>query len=175
MFANDKAILDMQNEHGIIEPFSMDNLQPASYDVTLSDSFKVQSEGMIMPYKSKSEAKYIELKQDSYLLPSKGFVLASTVEKVSVPSFACCRFEGKSSLGRIGLTTHVTAGFIDPGFQGNITLEIANLGNADILLEAGMSIGQICFALLCGEPMRKYGEAGNHYQGQSGTTSPWYT
>ena len=115
----------------------------------------------------------LNLTNMAYALRPGEFILGSTVEAVSIPDYLACRFEGKSSLGRIGLTTHVTAGFVDPGFQGTITLEIKNENQFPILLKPGMLIGQLCFIRLNTKVDRMYGSAGlgSHYQNQSGPTA----
>lgn len=96
------------------------------------------------------------------------FALASTYERVRIPDKMAARFEGKSSLGRIGLFTHITAGFIDPGFEGHITLELFNATQSRIVLYPGMKIGQLCFFELSTLPSYPYGSSkfGSHYQGQ---------
>ena len=100
-------------------------------------------------------------------------MLGSTYELVSLPDDVAARLEGKSSLGRLGLMTHSTAGFIDPGFQGHITLELANVATLPIKLYPGMKIGQMCFFQLSSPAEHPYGSAtyGSHYQGQRGPTA----
>lgn len=96
-------------------------------------------------------AKYLKefvMNEEGYVLNPDEFILGSTIEEVSVPDFLAVRFEGKSTLGRIGLTTHVTAGFVDPGFSGRITLEIKNLAPWPIVLYPRMDIGQVSFSLV---------------------------
>lgn len=102
------------------------------------------------------------------------FALGSTAERVTLGRKYAARFEGRSSLGRVGLLTHVSAGFIDPGFSGQITVEIVNLSGKDILLKEGMPIGQICFERLDTPAERAYGDpgVGSRYQGQFGPTIP---
>ena len=100
------------------------------------------------------------------------FVLASTYEQITLPDDVAARLEGKSSLGRLGLLTHSTAGFIDPGFQGHITLELSNMATLPVALWPGMKIGQLCFFQLSSASDRPYGSAGNlnRYLGQRGPT-----
>ena len=100
------------------------------------------------------------------------FVLGSTYEQVLLPSDLAGRLEGKSSLGRLGLLTHSTAGFIDPGFSGHITLELSNVATLPILLYPGMKIGQLCLIRLTTEAEFPYGSShyGSRYQGQKGPT-----
>ena len=100
------------------------------------------------------------------------FVLASTYEVITLPDDIAGRLEGKSSLGRLGLLTHSTAGFIDPGFSGHITLELSNVANLPVKLFPGMKIGQLCLIKLSSPAEHPYGSAvyGSRYQGQRGPT-----
>ena len=155
---------------GAIEPFDESNLQPASYDMTLADGFVMQTGGVICPQKWSLGVEQSERSGKISLEPGQ-FILGSTQEFVRIPKCYAARFEGKSSLGRIGLTTHQTAGFIDPGFEGNITVELRNESSSSIVIWPGMKIGQICFFKLDLEPDHAYGESlGSHYQGQTGVT-----
>ena len=163
---------------GIIKPFDASLIQPSSIDVTLDSSFYVAT--------ARAKFRAIDLRDDlsaqfkkvvvnegeGFLLTPRSFVLASTFEHVEVPNDIACRYEGKSSLGRIGLFTHVTAGFIDPGFKGHITLELFNAAPYSIRLMPGMKIGQLCFIEMLGAPDKAYGAdgVGSHYQGQRGPT-----
>jgi dCTP deaminase len=101
------------------------------------------------------------------------FVLASTYELVTLPDDVAARLEGKSSLGRLGLLTHSTAGFIDPGFSGHVTLELSNVATLPIMLWPGMKIGQLCFFRLSSPAEHPYGSdlMGSRYQGQRGPTA----
>lgn len=161
---------------GMLFPFDTDLIQPASIDVTLdTEFFAAQGSGLsIRPYAPSNHIfqKYSMEKGQEFRLDSGAFALASTFERVKLPSNVASRYEGKSSLGRIGLFTHVTAGFIDPGFEGHITLELFNATPAPIYLVPGMRIGQLCFFSMFGEPTNPYGGAsvGSHYQGQRGPT-----
>jgi dCTP deaminase len=109
---------------------------------------------------------------EPFILHPGEFVLGSTYEVVSLPDDVAARLEGKSSLGRLGLLTHSTAGFIDPGFSGHVTLELANVANLPIKLWPGMKIGQLCFFRLSSSAEHPYGSAkyGSRYQGQRGPT-----
>lgn len=162
---------------GAIEPFDEDNLQPSSYDLTLSGKFVRQNGGLVIPQKSSTFDSIEEFDSDTFDLEPGDFVLGSTIETVRIPPDLAARFEGKSSLGRIGLCTHITAGFIDPGFMGTITVELSNLGNSTIRLWKGMKIGQICFFQLFSRASRAYGEdsLGSHYQNQDGPTVSYFT
>jgi len=161
----------------MIEDFDIDNLQPASYDVHLGNELtyyeglnSIKYRGVLDPTVHKAIdclVKEIELVYSYLLLPGK-FVIGCTNEKVNIPKDIACRFEGKSSLGRSGLITHVTAGFIDPGFSGQITLEIKNISDIPIILRKDMPIGQLSFDFLDQPCRNPYGSNGSHYQNQKG-------
>lgn len=182
MILSDRAIRGLATNCGLIEPFDEDQVQPCSYDVRLDNRIKRFAKDrdysrmhLIKGYTKELmgiSMQEIDLINRVYVLRPGEFILGSTVESVSIPDYLACRFEGKSSLGRIGLTTHVTAGFIDPGFQGTITLEIKNENQFPILLKPGMLIGQLCFIRLNTKVDRMYGsvELGSHYQNQIGVT-----
>lgn len=193
MILSDRAIMQARNEGAIIlTPFLPENLQPASYDVTLSSELLVYSKYMIpgkvidgkgsRPPRGEVDLKnlnWLELFTDKATLPEEGlclrpgqFCLGSTVETIGLNNDLACRFEGKSSLGRIGLFTHVTAGFVDPGFIGTITVELYNANCLPIRLYSGMKIGQLSFTKLTDKCLRPYGSEGlgSKYQNQSGPT-----
>ena len=180
MILADKTIRSLAKRCGLIYPFDDNQLQPCSYDIRLDRRIKrfvKQGNTMnCMIIGSSKELTGISMHDvdiaNDYVLDSGEFILGSTVESVSIPDYLACRFEGKSSLGRIGLTTHVTAGFIDPGFQGTITLEIKNENQFPILLKPGMLIGQLCFIRLNTNVDRMYGSVGlgSHYQNQIDVT-----
>jgi len=111
--------------------------------------------------------------EDRFVLHPGEFVLGSTLETVTLPDDLAARVEGKSSLGRLGLLTHATAGFVDPGFSGHVTLELSNVATLPIILYPGMKIGQLCFFRLSSPAENPYGSAayGSHYQGQRGPTA----
>lgn len=110
---------------------------------------------------------------EHFILHPGEFVLASTYEVITLPDDIAGRLEGKSSLGRLGLLTHSTAGFIDPGFSGHITLELSNVANLPVKLFPGMKIGQLCLIKLSSPAEHPYGSAiyGSRYQGQRGPTA----
>lgn len=161
---SDKNILKLQGEMELIYPFHHDHLQPCSYDVRLSDDLKTV------------RGKQISLKHDDYVLKPNEFILGSTIEKVKLPSTVSAFLDGKSGLGRKGIGTHITAGFIDAGFEGNVTLEIKNNSDKQFRLSKGMLIGQLIFFELKSECMRPYGSDGlnNHYQNSVGTVLSKY-
>lgn len=181
MILSDRTIRGLATNCGLIDPFDEDQLQPCSYDVRLDSRIKrfVKTDDSSIHLINGLSKELRGVSMDTlnvanmeYVLRPGEFILGSTVEAVSIPDYLACRFEGKSSLGRIGLTTHVTAGFIDPGFQGTITLEIKNENQFPILLKPGMLIGQLCFIRLNTKVDRMYGSAGlgSHYQNQTGVT-----
>ena len=164
MMLSDRNILELQGEMELIYPFHHDHLQPCSYDVRLSDDLKTV------------RGKQISLKHDDYVLKPNEFVLGSTIEKVKLPSTVSAFLDGKSGLGRKGIGTHITAGFIDAGFEGNVTLEIKNNSDKQFRLSEGMLIGQLIFFELKSECMRPYGSDGlnSHYQNSVGTVLSKY-
>ena len=135
-----------------VEPFDGAMLQPSSVDVRLDRFFRVfenHKYSVIDPAAEQPDlTKAVELKGDEeFILHPGEFVLASTYEVITLPDDVAGRLEGKSSLGRLGLLTHSTAGFIDPGFSGHITLELSNVANLPVKLYPGMKIGQLCLFL----------------------------
>ena len=171
---SDVSILEaMDQGHISIEPWQSSLLQPASVEVTLGNSWLIP---LVFPDSSvsvgKRNAAYQETDADSVMLSPGDFILATTAEVITIDDTIAAKFEGKSSLGRMGLMTHVTAGFIDPGFSGQITLEIYNCGPWDLILEAGIKIGQLVFTHLDTPVSEGYGAAkwGSRYHGQRGAT-----
>lgn len=179
---SDNDILDViyQGELGI-EPFVAAQLQPASYDVKLDSKFLAFRKGdpffdrVIGPAEDNSDIVGLWEAQELQLNP-QAFILGSTVERISLSTSVAARLEGKSSLGRLGLVIHSTAGFIDPGFSGTITLEITNIGYRPIVLRAGMRIGQLSFFRLDSPASAPYGDPkfGSKYQGQEGPVASRY-
>jgi len=168
---------EISSGHLGIDPFEPEMVQPSSVDVRLDSLFRVFD-----------NTKYTHidpaLRQDeltSLVEPAPGepfvlhpgeFVLGSTLEVCTLPDDLAGRLEGKSSLGRLGLLTHSTAGFIDPGFSGHITFELSNVANLPITLWPGMKIGQLCLLRLTSAAENPYGSSavGSKYQGQRGPT-----
>lgn len=151
-------------------------LQPSSYDVTLGDSFAAYpSEVRVIDPRRPPKVRplFPDGANGLYLLPGM-FMLATTAEHIGLGPGVAARVEGKSTLGRCGLAIHTTAGFIDPGFCGQVTLELSNVGPAAIRLTPGMPIGQLCLFRLDAKARRPYGTdgLGSHYQGQSGASGP---
>ena len=170
---SDISILEaMDRGHINIEPWQDALLQPASVDLTLGNSWLVPIK-MPAPVSVKlRNAAYQEVELPTLTLAPGEFVLATTHEVVTLGNHTAAKFEGKSSLGRLGLMTHVTAGFIDPGFSGQITLEIYNCGHWELELETGIKIGQLVFTHLDTPVSEGYGAAkwGSRYHGQRGAT-----
>jgi dCTP deaminase len=160
-----------------LEPFDPGMVQPSSIDVRLDRFFRVFENHRyphIDPAEDQPElTRQVEPEGDEpFILHPGEFVLGSTYEVVTLPDDVAARLEGKSSLGRLGLLTHSTAGFIDPGFSGHVTLELANVANLPIKLWPGMKIGQLCFFRLSSPAEFPYGSEkyGSRYQGQRGPT-----
>ena len=160
-----------------IEPYDVAMVQPSSIDVRLDRFFRVFENHRyphIDPSTEQSELtrEIAPVGDEPFVLHPGEFVLGSTYEVVTLPNDIAARLEGKSSLGRLGLLTHSTAGFIDPGFSGHVTLELANVAPLPILLYPGMKIGQVCFFRMTSEAEHPYGSSvyGSRYHGQRGPT-----
>jgi dCTP deaminase len=161
-----------------VEPFAESMVQPSSVDVRLDRFFRVfenHKYSVIDPSIEQSELtrEVIVEPNEHFILHPGEFVLASTYEVITLPDDIAGRLEGKSSLGRLGLLTHSTAGFIDPGFSGHITLELSNVANLPVKLFPGMKIGQLCLIKLSSPAEHPYGSAvyASRYQGQRGPTA----
>jgi dCTP deaminase len=161
-----------------LEPLEMGLLQPSSFDVRLDRFFRL-FDNHKYPYIDPAEqqddlTRLIEVQSDeAFILHPGEFVLGSTFEFVTLPNDVAARLEGKSSLGRLGLLTHSTAGFVDPGFKGHVTLELSNTATLPIKLWPGMKIGQLCFFKLTSPSEFPYGsdKYSSRYQGQRGPTA----
>ena len=161
-----------------VEPFDEAMIQPSSVDVRLDKFFRVfenHKYSVIAPSTEQAELtrEVIAEGDEPFILHPGEFVLASTYEVITLPDDIAGRLEGKSSLGRLGLLTHSTAGFIDPGFSGHITLELSNVANLPVKLFPGMKIGQLCLIKLSSPAEHPYGSEkyGSRYQGQRGPTA----
>ena len=164
-----------------VEPFTDAMVQPSSVDVRLDRFFRVfenHKYSVIDPSTEQAELtrEVISEGDEPFILHPGEFVLGSTLERVAVPNDLVARVEGKSSLGRLGLLIHSTAGFIDAGFDGHVTLELANVANLPITLYPGMKIGQISFMKMTSPAEKPYGSGakGSKYQGQRGPTPSRY-
>ncbi len=161
-----------------LEPLEMGLLQPSSIDVRLDRFFRLfdnHKYAFIDPAEQQDElTRLIEVDPaEPFILHPGEFVLGSTYEFVTLPDDVAARLEGKSSLGRLGLLTHSTAGFVDPGFKGHVTLELSNVATLPIKLWPGMKIGQLCFFKLTSASEHPYGSEkySSRYQGQRGPTA----
>jgi dCTP deaminase len=161
-----------------IDPYDETLVQPSSVDVRLDRMFRT-FENHLYPHIDPAQAqddltRLVEVKPDEpFVLHPGEFALGSTYEVISLTDDIAARLEGKSSLGRLGLLTHSTAGFIDPGFSGHVTLELSNVATLPIMLWPGMKIGQLAFFRLSSSAENPYGSQGygSHYQGQRGPTA----
>lgn len=162
-----------------LDPYDPTLVQPSSVDVRLDRFFRLfdnHKYTVIDPAQEQPGlTRLVEVDPDEpFVLHPGEFVLGSTLELVTLPDDIAARLEGKSSLGRLGLLTHSTAGFIDPGFSGHVTLELSNVATLPITLWPGMKIGQMCFFALSSPAQSPYGSdpaTGNRYQGQRGPTA----
>ena len=161
-----------------LDPLDISMVQPSSVDVRLDKFFRLFDNHKyqhIDPALDQPDlTRLVEVEPgDAFVLHPGEFVLGATYEVVSLPDDIAARLEGKSSLGRLGLLTHSTAGFIDPGFSGHVTLELSNVATLPITLWPGMKIGQLCFFRLSSPAEHPYGSEkyGSRYQGQRGPTA----
>lgn len=169
---------ELAAERVTLEPYDPGMVQPSSIDVRLDRFFRL-FDNHKYPYIDPAEdqpelTRLIETTGDEpFILHPGEFVLGSTFERITLPADLAARLEGKSSLGRLGLLTHSTAGFIDPGFSGHVTLELSNVATLPIKLWPGMKIGQMCFFRLSSPAEHPYGAAeySSRYQGQRGPTA----
>jgi dCTP deaminase len=160
-----------------LSPYDEAMVQPSSVDVRLDRYFRVFANHRYTHIDPASEqddlTEQIEPEgEEPFILHPGEFVLGSTLEVITLGDDLAARLEGKSSLGRLGLLTHSTAGFIDPGFSGHVTLELSNVANLPIKLYPGMKIGQICVLRLTSKAEHPYGSSiyGSRYQDQRGPT-----
>jgi dCTP deaminase len=159
----------------VIDPFDPACVQPSSVDLHVDAEFRVFRNNRYPFIDVKQEqdlTELVEVKPDEpFILHPGEFVLGSTLERVAIPDDLVARLEGKSSLGRLGLLIHSTAGYVDPGWDGYLTLELSNVANLPITIYPGMKIGQISFFQLTTPAETPYGGAGSKYQGQRGPTA----
>lgn len=161
----------------VIDPFDPDMIQPSSIDVRVDGAFRVFHNARYpfidvrAPMDDLTELVTVEDDEPFILHPGE-FVLGQTLERVRLPDDIVGRLEGKSSLGRLGLLIHSTAGWVDSGFRGNLTLELSNVANLPITIYRGMPIGQVSFMRMDGPVERPYGsdDSGSKYQGQAEPT-----
>lgn len=169
---------ELESKRVILDPYDDTMVQPSSVDVRIDRYFRLfdnHKYPVIDPAQEQPElTRLVEVDgEEPFVLHPGEFVLASTYETVTLPDDIAARLEGKSSLGRLGLLTHSTAGFIDPGFSGHVTLELSNVATLPIKLWPGMKIGQLCFFRLSSPAENPYGSllVGSRYQGQRGPTA----
>jgi dCTP deaminase len=165
----------------VIEPLDESTIQPSSVDLHVDRYFRVfrnDTTPYIDPKEPQEDlTELVEVKDDgAFILHPGEFVLGSTLERVALPDDLVARLEGKSSLGRLGLLIHSTAGFVDAGWDGHLTLELSNVANLPIAIYPGMKIGQISFIRMTTTAEHPYGsrEAGSKYKGQRGPTPSRY-
>ncbi len=165
----------------VIDPFTPDAIQPSSVDLHLDRRFRVFRNSRYPYIDVRADqpelTELVEISGDEpFILHPGEFVLGSTLERVELPNDLVARLEGKSSLGRLGLLIHSTAGYVDPGWEGNLTLELSNVANLPITLYDGMKIGQISFQRLSSPAEVGYGDAriGSKYRGQRDPTASLY-
>ena len=178
MLLSDRDIrTEIATKNLIINPFSDKLVQPSSIDVCLDHKFRIFNNldyTYINPEQQQNKlTSLVEFSEkEPFILHPGEFILGSTCEFCVLPNYLAGRLEGKSSLGRLGLLTHSTAGFLDPGFSGHITLELSNIANLPIALWPGMKIGQLCLIRLTSSADYPYGdrEVESKYQGQNGPT-----
>src|SRR5215204_7225168 len=182
MILSDKTIRAELEAGGIvIEPLADDAIQPSSVDLHVDRFFRVfrnDTTPFIDPKLPQDDlTEFVEVDEGkAFILHPGEFVLGSTRERVALGDDLVARLEGKSSLGRLGLLIHSTAGFVDAGFDGPLTLELSNVANLPIAIYPGMPIGQISFLRMTTEAAAPYGskETRSKYQGQRGPTPSRY-
>jgi dCTP deaminase len=182
MVLSDRTIRRLLRDGSIgIDPYDDDLLQPSSVDVRVDRFFRVFRNSRY-PYIDVKEpmddlTELVEIDaEEPFILHPGEFVLGSTLERITLPDDLVARLEGKSSLGRLGLLIHSTAGFVDPGWDGHVTLELSNVANPPITIYYAMKIGQLSFVQLSEPAESPYGSAeiGSKYQGQAGPTPSRY-
>lgn len=167
MILSDKTILRLLNEKVLtITPLLPEQIQPASVDIRLGNTFSVVEDSSLSIITLDNTIQYKTMQTDTYLILPGQFVLATTMEYFKLPDNLTAFVEGRSSLGRMGLFIQ-NAGWVDPGFQGEITLELYNANRCAIALKAGRRIGQLVFAEMDGPALHPYQ---GKYQGQTGAT-----
>jgi dCTP deaminase len=182
MILSDRTIREeLESGRIVIDPLDEASIQPSSVDLRCDGIFRVfrnhTSRVIDVKVDQRDLTELVEIdEEDSFILHPGEFVLGSTLERVAVPDDLVARIEGKSSLGRLGLLIHSTAGFIDAGFDGHITLELSNVANLPITIYPRMKIGQISFLRMTTPAAHPYGSTGtgSKYQGQRGPTPSRY-
>lgn len=170
--------IELEKGRIVLDPFCQELIQPASIDLRLGSDFRVfrnSDHVAIDPevHQPNLTEQIVVPDGEAFVLHPGQFALGTTLERIAVPDDILGKLEGKSSLGRLGLMIHSTAGYIDPGWDGQITLELSNVASLPILLKPGMRIGQISFERMSSPVDVPYGTPGlgSHYQGQRGATA----
>lgn len=179
MILSDRSIKEsIASGRIVITPYDEDLVQPASIDIRLDGRFLVfrnYKHSCIDPKALQEDLTEMVTVADGdpFIVHPGEFILGNTVERVKLGDDLVARLEGKSSLGRLGLIVHATAGYVDPGFDGNITLELSNVANLPIRLYPGMKVGQISFFAMTTPADRPYGSPGlgSKYKGQTAPTA----
>lgn len=167
MILSDKTLMKMLEEKTlVVEPLEKEQIQPASIDIRLGNTFSIVEDTSTGIINLENEIKYKTITTDSYILLPNQFVLATTMEYFDLPNDLTAFVEGRSSLGRMGLFIQ-NAGWVDPGFKGEITLELYNANRCAIELKAGRRVGQLVFAKMDDTALNPYN---GKYQGQKGAT-----
>lgn len=167
MILSDKTLMKMLEEKTlVVEPLEKEQIQPASIDIRLGNTFSIVEDTSTGIINLENEIKYKTITTDSYILLPNQFVLATTMEYFDLPDDLTAFVEGRSSLGRMGLFIQ-NAGWVDPGFKGEITLELYNANRCAIELKAGRRVGQLVFAKMDDTALNPYN---GKYQGQKGAT-----
>ncbi len=167
MILSDKTLMRMiEKKELIVEPLAKEQIQPASVDIRLGNTFSIVEDTSTGIINLENEIKYKTITTDSYILLPNQFVLATTMEYFDLPDDLTAFVEGRSSLGRMGLFIQ-NAGWVDPGFKGEITLELYNANRCAIELKAGRRVGQLVFAKMDDTALNPYN---GKYQGQKGAT-----
>lgn len=178
MVLSDRDIRDrIENGNLVIEPYEPDNVEPASVDLRLGSDHKFvgKDDSVFEPIVDAESGTddglvYENIDESPLLVPPETFILTTTLERVEIPDDLVAHVLGRSSLGRLGISVHQTAGYIDPGFNGQITLELSNHGPAIVSLSPGQRICQIVFEELSSPAAEPYGHEKSQYQGQRGAT-----
>src|SRR5580700_11841884 len=181
MVLSDRSIREaIESGRIVIDPLGVDCIQPSSVDLHVDQYFRLfrNHTSRVIDVRENQEdlTELVDTGEDPLILHPGEFVLGSTKERVTLPADLVARLEGKSSLGRLGLLIHSTAGFVDAGWDGHLTLELSNVANLPITLYPGMKIGQISFLQMTTPADHPYGsgQVGSKYQGQRGPTPSRY-
>ena len=167
MILSDRTLMKMLDENSlVVRPLTDGQIQPASIDIRLGDTFSIVEDSSTGIISLENEINYKTIKTDTYVLLPGQFVLATTMEYFELPDNLTAFVEGRSSLGRMGLFIQ-NAGWVDPGFKGEITLELYNANRCAIELKSGRRVGQLVFALMDDNALNPYN---GKYQGQTGAT-----